>query len=82
MITKINNRIKIIVLVNETDRKYILSSIQIIKKYIECHNDINGFITAFSWQMFLKVFKTFRNSFSKFKSENIMKIKNKHFLKI
>jgi len=82
MITKINNGIKTIVLVNETGRKYILSNIQMIKKYIECHNDINGFITAFSLQIFFKVFKTFRNSFSKFKSENIMKIKNKYFLKI
>ncbi|KAE9544471.1 hypothetical protein AGLY_000012 [Aphis glycines] len=63
MITKINNGIKKIVYVNETGRKYILSNTQMIKKYIECHNDINGFITAFSLQMF---FKYIINTFSYF----------------
>jgi len=77
---KISNVISTIVLVFETGCKYILSIIQIITK-TKCLNDINEFITVFSLQIFREVFKTFRNSFSNIKPENIINIKYKYFPK-
>lgn len=75
MIENISKVIITTILVYETSCKHILSIIQMIIKR-KCH-DIKGFITDFSLQMFKEVFKTFRNSFSNIKPENIIKIKYK-----
>lgn len=67
----INKVVITMVSVYSTRSKYILNIIQMIAN-TRYHDDINGFITALSLQIFREVFKTFRNSFSNFKPENII----------